>query len=156
MLNRKVTVIDDDKKFLCDIGKILVGGGYAPILVADARLAVDSVIQDKPDVILMDLRIFRRNGCELVNVINRVFETSRMPVIAMSESLKDGFSELLNLFGIKSYLKRPFQPLDVIWAIENEMQERNQWDSGRCLAGIKVMTWREDCAMSRSESEGGQ
>jgi len=29
---------------------------------------------------------------------------------------------------MKRCLIKPFQPLDVIWAIENEIEESNQWD----------------------------
>jgi len=130
MRNKKVVVIDDDKKFLGDVERILVMGGYAPVLVDDASLAAGIVIQYRPDVILMDLSILRKNGCELADVINRVLETSRMPIIAMSAFFKVEFNELLNLFGIRRYLKKPFQPLDVIWAIENEIGESNQLGSG--------------------------
>lgn len=122
MHNRKVAVIDNDKKHLGDIGTILMLGGYTPILVEDPLLAVDSVIHHEPDAILMDLKILRKGRCQVANVINRVFETSKVPIIAMSEFIQDDFRDLLNFFRIKSYLKKPFQPLDVIWLIENAIE----------------------------------
>ena len=120
MKNIKVAVIDHDKKSLRELEEILAGGGYTPILVNDASLAVNTVIQRKPDLILMDLKIPRKNGFEITRVINQVSETREVPIIAMSESFKDEFNGLLYLCGIKRCIKKPFLPLDVIWAVENE------------------------------------
>lgn len=92
-------------------------------VIDDASRAGNSVIQHEPYAILIDLKILRRSGCEIANGIKRVFETSRVPIITMSELVKVGSRELLSLFGIKRHLKKPFHPLDVIWTIENEIIE---------------------------------
>ena len=125
MRNRIVAVIDDDKKFLGEIEGTLLMGGYAPVLVVDAFLAVDALTQNKPDVILVELKMRCKNGFELTHTINRIFEARRTPIIAMSAFFKDEFSGLMKLCGIKRCLRKPFQPLDVIWAIENEIEEGN-------------------------------
>jgi len=136
MQDRKVAVIDDDKKFLGEIEEILTMGGYAPVVVNDPFLVVDTVVQSKPDIILLELRMPRKNGFELSYALNRVFAARRMPIIAMSAFFKDEFSWLLDFCGIKRWLKKPFQPLDVIWAIENEIEEGNQWKRVKHSDGI--------------------
>lgn len=140
MQNRKVAVIDYDKKFLSDIEEILLMSGYDPILINDESLVVNTVIHNKPDVILMELRIPHKNGFELSDTINRVNETNKIPIIAMSSFFKDEISWLLGLCGIKRWIKKPFQPLDVIWAIENEIEEQNQWNRRRHLSDIEIIT----------------
>src|ERR1700683_1986329 len=105
MQNIKVAIIDNDKKSLKNLEEILAGGGYTPIPVNNASLAVDTVMQNKPDVILMELKMPRKNGFELTDAINRVFETRKIPIIAMSENFKNEFKFLLNLCGIDRYLK---------------------------------------------------
>jgi len=57
MQNRKAVIIDEDEKSLRELEAILVMGGYTPILVSNDFLAVDTVIRNKPDVILMELRM---------------------------------------------------------------------------------------------------
>lgn len=137
MKARKVLVIDDDKKFLSEIEETLIMGGYNPVLVSDAFSAIDTVIQNKPDIILMELRIPHKSGFELTYAINQAFESRRVPIIAMSSFFKDEFSWLLNFCGIKKWLKKPFHPLNVFWAIENEIEEGNQCDRKRSLAVIE-------------------
>lgn len=125
MENKKAVIIDEDKKSLKELEAILVMGGYVPVLVSNDFLAVDTVMRNRPDVILMELRMSHKNGFELADAINRASETRRVPIIAMSAFLKDEFRWVLDFYGIKRCIKKPFQPLDVIWAIENEIAENS-------------------------------
>jgi two-component system response regulator AdeR len=128
MQNRTVAIIDDNQDSLKELEKILTMAGYATILVDEILGAVDIVINNKPDVILMELKMPHRNGFALADAINRVFGAKKIPIIAMSNMFKDEFKWLMDFCGIKRWIKKPFLPLDVIWAVENEMEEDIQWD----------------------------
>jgi len=138
MKSRKIAIIDEDKEMLGELNEILNMGGYSSILINDPLSALDTVFENKPDVVLMELRMPQKNGFELTHEINRVFETKRMPVIAMSENFKDEFRWLLELCGIKRCIKKPFNPLDIIWAIENEIEEDYQIGRTNRLEGIGI------------------
>ena len=138
MQNRTVAIIAEDNKFLSGIEKILMISGYLPVVVDDANLAV-GVIESKPDVILLELKMLHKNGFEFTVAINKAFQTRRIPFIAISDVFKEEFSWLLDLCGIKKWLQKPFHPLDMIWAIENEIEEGNQWSRERHLAGMGMM-----------------
>jgi len=139
MQTRKVAIIDDNQDSLRELEQILKMAGYTPVLVDDIFGNVDTVIENKPDVILMELKMPHKNGFALADAINRVFETKKIPIIAMSNLFKDEFKWLMDFCGIKRWIKKPFLPLDVIWAIENELEENNQWDMERHLAGVEIM-----------------
>ena len=119
MRNKKIVIIDHDKKALGDLHGILTAVGYLPVVVNDAPLAVDIAIRSQPDVILLELKMPFKNGFEMADEINRVFVADKIPIIGMSAFFKDEFAFLLNLCGIDRCIKKPFHPLDVIWAIEN-------------------------------------
>ena len=126
MKSRKIAIIDDDKGMSDKLNEILNMGGYSSILINDPLLAVNSVIDNNPDVVLMELRMPHKNGFALADAINRVFGTKRIPIIAMSNIFKDEFKWLMDFCGIKRWIKKPFLPLDVIWAIESVMEEVDQ------------------------------
>ena len=129
MKNRKALIIENDKKSLGELEEILAMGGYDPVVVNNALWAVDTVIRHRPDVILMELKMPHKNGFELADAISQISETRRVPIIAMSSFFKDEFRWLLDFYGIKRWIKKPFRPLDVIWAIENEIKECNEISS---------------------------
>ena len=122
MGNKRIAVIDEDQKILDELEGILSASGYDPVVVNDAFLAAEIVIQRRPDVILLELKMQRKNGFELADEMNRVFEAQRVPIIAMSSFFKVEPFPLMGLCGIKRYLKKPFLPLDVIAAIEGVLE----------------------------------
>jgi len=139
MQNRKVAIIDDNQDSLRELEEILRMAGYTPVLVDDILGAVDTAIENKPDVILMELKMPHKNGFALADAINRVFETKKIPIIAMSNLFEDKSKWLMDFCGIKRWIKKPFLPLDVIWAVENEIEEDNQRGIERRLVGVEIM-----------------
>ena len=125
MRNKEAVIINNDKESLGGLEEILAATGYDSVVVHDAFSAVDIVVQRKPDVILVELKMPRKNGFEIAEEINRVLETEKIPIIAMSKFFKDEFGFLLNLCGINRHLKKPFNALNVIWAIENLPEKGN-------------------------------
>ena len=139
MQNRKVAIIDDNQGSLRELEKILKMAGYTPVLVNDILGAVDTVVNNKPDVILMELKMPHKNGFALADAINRVFGTNKIPIIAMSNIFKDEFKWLMDFCGIKRWIKKPFLPLDVIWAIESVIEEGKQRSTEKHLSEIKIL-----------------
>ena len=139
MQNIKVAIIDDNQGSLRELEKILIMAGYTPVLVNDVWGAVDTVVNNKPDVILMELKMPHKNGFALADAINRVFGTKKIPIIAMSNIFKDEFKWLMDFCGIKRWIKKPILPLDVIWAIESVIEEEKQQSMGKHLSEIKVL-----------------
>lgn len=139
MQNRIVAIIDDNQDSLRELEKILKMAGYTPVLVDDVLGNVDKVLNNKPDVILMELKMPHKNGFALADAVNRVFGTKEIPIIAMSNIFKDEFKWLMDFCGIKRWIKKPFLPLDVIWAVENEMPEDNNLNMEKELAHVESM-----------------
>ena len=139
MQNRIVAIIDDNQDSLRELEKILKMAGYTPVLVDDILGNVDKVLNNKPDVILMELKMPHKNGFALADAVNRVFGTKEIPIIAMSNIFKDEFKWLMDFSGIKRWIKKPFLPLDVIWAVENEMPEDNNLNMEKELAHVESM-----------------
>ncbi len=139
MQNIKVAIIDDNQGSLRELEEILKMAGYTPVLVNDVLEAVDTVVSNKPDVILMELKMPHKNGFALADAINRVFETKKIPIIAMSNIFKDEFKWLMDFCGIKKWVKKPFSPLDVIWAIESVIEQENQRIMENRLAGTEIV-----------------
>ena len=117
----KVAIIGHDKESLRELGEILAGGGYTPIPVSDIRSAINTVIQKKPDVVLVDLSMSSKTGFEITDVINLVSETKIVPIIAIPKSFNEEHSWFLDLCSIKKCIKKPFFALAVIWAVENDI-----------------------------------
>ena len=123
MGNKKIAIIDEDEEILEELEEILTASGHVPVVINNPLLALDMAILHKPDVVLMELKLPNKNGFELAYEMNYIFQTERVPIIAMSSVFEDVPSVLMSLCGIERYIKKPVNPLDVISAIENAVAE---------------------------------
>lgn len=121
---QKITIIDEDKESLDYLEGVLSTTGYDPFVISNSHSLVEKAISSKPDVILMELNMKGMNGFELANKINHHVEENKIPIVGMSSFFKDEFGFLLNMCGIRQYIRKPFHPVDLIWAIENAIEQR--------------------------------
>ncbi len=118
MANKKVMIVDDDTEFLEELNETMSASGYEMIPVNDSTTVVDIASRVKPDLIILDLKMPGKSGFQLAEEIRRLPELEKIPIIAMSAFFKEEYAFLLSIFGIKKCLKKPFNPLDVITAVE--------------------------------------
>lgn len=118
-MDEKIMVVDDDEEFLEELRETLNLSGYRVIIVNDSTTALDTACTMKPDVILLDLKMDKKSGFKIADELKRVPETAHIPTIAMSGFYVQKYHNLLlKICGIKRFLKKPFNPLDVIAKIE--------------------------------------
>jgi DNA-binding response OmpR family regulator len=117
-MERKVLIVDDDKEFLEELQETLHLSGYETVVVNDSSLVAGVASRIKPDVILLDLKMPKKSGFQVADELSHVTELTHIPIIAMSAYFKNDYIPLLNISGIKKWLKKPFNPLDIIAQIE--------------------------------------
>lgn len=118
MENGKIMIVDDDKEFLGELGETLALSGYSTVMVSDPILALDTAVREKPDIVLLDLRMPGKNGFQLADELRHVPQLMQVPIIAMTGNFKDSYNPLIKMCDIKKCLKKPFNPLDIIAEIE--------------------------------------
>ncbi|MDD5347126.1 MAG: response regulator, partial [Candidatus Omnitrophica bacterium] len=127
MTNKRIMVVDDDKEFLEELRETLVLSGYEVKTVSDACDAFPTAMRAKPDLILLDLKMKGMTGFEVANKLKNYSGTMEIPIIAMSGFFTaDEDDTLLSFFQIQNYLRKPFNPLDIITRIENIFKENQR------------------------------
>lgn len=121
MPNKRVLIVDDDKDFLDELNETLALSGYEMTAVNDSLEALDTAARVKPDVILIDLKMPKKSGFQLADELRHLSGLGRIPIIAMTAFYKDEYTPLMRICGIKRWLKKPFNPLDVIAEIEEAL-----------------------------------
>ncbi|MCX7927391.1 MAG: response regulator [Candidatus Omnitrophica bacterium] len=123
-MEKKILVVDDDKEFLEELQETLTLSGYEVKAISDPRKALAVAMQLKPDIIVLDLKMPGMTGFEVVNKIKSTPVTEHIPIIAMSGFFTaEQDDSLLSFFQIHHYLRKPFNPLDIIARIEEVFKE---------------------------------
>ena len=118
-LMRKIMVIDDDRGFLDRTKNMLSLSGYSVNAVSDAGIAVKEAIKSKPDLIMLDLSMPEKSGFEVAQEMKLFSELEGVPIIGMDEFPKGrSWASFGDLYGIRSFIRKSFKPLDLIYRIE--------------------------------------
>jgi len=93
----RILVADDEKDVVESLQSRLIREGYLVSVAFDGEEALQRVKEDNPDIILLDLKMPKRNGFEVLQVIRKDYNDKWRPVIIVSaqtdfDSMKKGYS----------------------------------------------------------------
>lgn len=118
----KVLIIDDDKEFLSELKDALDLNGYTVFITSDSLLALDIARAERPNVIVMDIRMEGMDGFQVAQKLKQYPETSSIPIIAISGYFtREEDLRLMKMHGIESCLNKPFNPSKLILVIESKI-----------------------------------
>ena len=106
MRNTKRVLIVDDNQVIQDILKQYLGRGYTVEVVGNASLALASVVQKNPDVILLDVRMPGVDGLSLLKSLRDMGVQTPIFVMTGYDSTQVAIEALDK--GATGYLPKPF------------------------------------------------
>src|SRR5271157_6547649 len=100
-----IALVDDDRNILTSLRMLLEAEGYKIVAYTDGVSAFDGISADPPDLAILDIKMPRMDGMEL---LRRLREKSEMPVIFLT-SKEDEIDELFGLkMGADDFIRKPF------------------------------------------------
>ena len=104
-MKNNIFLIDDDKNMLTSISMLLENEGYKVSTFSDGESGLKAILENNPDIAVVDIKMPRLDGIELLKKLRR---TSNMPVIFLT-SKDTEIDELLGLkVGADDYITKPF------------------------------------------------
>lgn len=82
----KIVVVDDDYSFRKAVARILAANNYRVVEQSNSLRAISSIIQEKPDLILLDLCMPEADGIEIIQTMKRL--KIEIPVLIVSGNLQ--------------------------------------------------------------------
>jgi two-component system cell cycle response regulator len=119
MAGEKILIVDDDKEYLRELTEMLKLAGYDISAVSDGGQAYVKAMRFQPHVILLDLHMKNTDGFQVADRLKNNPRTTSIPIIAMTGVFtKKEDSVLMLMCGIQKWFIKPFNPLEMVWAIE--------------------------------------
>ncbi len=119
MTSDKTILIIDDEPAICDMLRmVLEKTGYQCLEAANGQQARATVIDEKPDLILLDWMLPDINGVTLVHRLKKDELTASIPIIMLTaKSEEDNKIKGLKA-GADDYITKPFSPRELIARIQ--------------------------------------
>ena len=100
-----IALVDDDRNILTSVSIALQAEGFATRVYSDGETALKAIVDNPPDLAVLDVKMPRMDGMEL---LRRLREKSDLPVIFLT-SKDEELDEALGLaMGADDYIAKPF------------------------------------------------
>jgi two-component system phosphate regulon response regulator PhoB len=125
MSESTILIVDDEAAIRDMVGITLDLAGFSSISAANAHDAHVSVIDNKPDLILLDWMLPGGSGIELARRLRRDEITANIPIIMLTaKASEDNKVQGLNE-GVDDYVTKPFSPRELVARIKSVLRRVN-------------------------------
>jgi two-component system alkaline phosphatase synthesis response regulator PhoP len=126
---RKILVVDDELDLTQMIQDRLEMSGYQVITASNGKEGLEKAVEEKPDIMLLDVNMPVMNGFETLEALRKKPESTDCVVMMMTvRSQKEDFARA-EACGIEDYVVKPFELGALIEKIDEVLE--------RCKAAVK-------------------
>ncbi len=110
-MNRRILIVDDDKKTVDLIRMYLEKDGYRVLAAQDGQQALLTARHKRPDLIILDLMLPTVDGLDVCRILR---SESRVPIIMLTAKSTE-HDKLVGLdLGADDYMTKPFSPRELL------------------------------------------
>ena len=106
-MTHKVLIVEDNPMNMRLIEMILKSDDYVLLKAIDGEEALAIAAIDRPDLVLMDIRLPKVNGLEVAKRLKKNSALSHIPIIALTAHAMKGDEEKAIEAGCDSYVSKP-------------------------------------------------
>ena len=111
---QRILVVDDDKQIVRLIQSYLEKAGYSILTAFDGEDAMHVIRSERPDLIVLDLMLPKRNGYEITKLLRADSGFAAMPILMLTARVDDTDKILGLELGADDYMCKPFNPREVV------------------------------------------
>jgi CheY-like chemotaxis protein len=123
-MSKKILIVDDEPDILKIVIFRLKTKGYQTISATSGENALQLLAGDRPDLIILDLRLPGINGDEVCRKIKSDERLKDIPVILLTASTGQDIEKLSKGIGAVDFIRKPFDSQNFINKVENVFREK--------------------------------
>jgi two-component system cell cycle response regulator DivK len=104
---KKILIVEDDPRNMKLVMMTLKPHGYELLSATDGEKALEMALDNRPDLILMDLQLPKLNGLEVTRRIRKDPAMRKTPIIALTAFAMKGDEEKCFEAGCNAYVAKP-------------------------------------------------
>ena len=123
-MTRSILIADDEPNILISLEYLMKREGYAVSLARDGEEAVQSILRDRPDLVLLDVMMPKKSGFEVCQEV-RANDAARDTLILMltAKGRETDVAKGLGL-GADAYMMKPFSTKELVQKVREMLEAR--------------------------------
>ena len=120
---KKILIVDDERDIVKAVMIRLQGAGYEVVTAFDGAQGVFMAHKEKPDLIILDIRMPAGNGFSVAQRLKRSMHTFTIPVIFLTGSPEKNAEKKAMALGARFYIKKPYDPEELLDAVKRALEK---------------------------------
>ena len=126
VIPKKILIVEDDPRSLKMIQMTLRSYGYSLLEATDGEEALKVARNDKPDLIIMDLRLPKVSGLEVTRQLRQMSDFNHIAIIAITAYAMKGDKEKAISAGCDAYLAKPINTRELPKLVTEMLLQRKE------------------------------
>jgi PAS domain S-box-containing protein len=122
--NQKILVVDDIESNRLLLNRVLEIYNLKIIEAVNGKEAIHMVKENKPDIILMDLRMPVMDGYEATKILKSTSEFKDIPIVILTASVMSSDVEVIKKINCEGYIRKPVSRTELI----NELKKYIEYE----------------------------
>ena len=120
----RVLIVEDEPHIVLSLEILLHRAGYETVSAGDGEEAMEIIRRTRPDVVLLDIMLPKRNGYEICRAVKSDAALASIPVIMLTAKGQE--VEILKglELGASAYIAKPFGNAEVLEAVRAALESR--------------------------------
>jgi len=123
MDQKKILIVDDERDIVKALMIRLQRAGYEVVTAFDGAQAVFAAHKEKPDLIILDIRMPAGNGFGVAEKLKHSASTFSIPIIFLTGGPERDSEEKAMTLGARFYIKKPYDPEELLDAIKRALEK---------------------------------
>jgi len=121
---KKILIVDDERDIVKALTIRLGASGYQVVSAYDGAQGVFLAHKEKPDLILLDIRMPAGNGFSVAEKLKQASRTTRIPILFLTGSPEREAEEKALALGARFYIKKPYDPEELLDAVKRALEKK--------------------------------
>jgi len=136
-LVKKILIADDEPGVVMILGMRLRANGYQVISAQDGATTIELARQEKPDLIILNIKMPGRDGYSVYEGLKTWAETTSIPVIFFSALPPEQAQQKTAQLGADGFVSKSSNPDEILTKIKEILNESNSQPTKQLASAVK-------------------
>ena len=113
-MSAKILIADDEPNILLSLEFLMKREGYQVLVARDGQQALDAILQQRPDLVLLDVMMPIKSGFDVLQAVRERDELSALRILMLTAKGRDTDMAKGLALGANDYMTKPFSTRELV------------------------------------------
>ncbi len=121
---KTILIVDDEPNIVLSVEFLMKRAGHEVAIARDGQEALDMLSQTKPDLMILDVMMPRKNGFEVCSEVRANPELADLPILMLTAKGREAEMKKGLSLGADAYMTKPFSTHELVTKVNEMLTQR--------------------------------